>query len=402
MFASPSVNTIAVCPDFFQNSDLSLLPILGAEHPDLKEVELRGPGLRYDETTHGHIRSFLSNLNQDKPQLETVLLPNVDEKILEYLSCLPSLKCLVIDELCGFDSFFGSFGSEKRFLRLENLSLWSTTPEVALGILGTGDRAAFTEVAFTFKKSYPTSETTRRLYDAIVARCSMSTLRSLTVNDEFMYSKSTDMLNDEDCDNYVVSPTTLHTLFRFTNLTTIVLKPYFGFDLNDTVVSELARAWIQVESLSVGFSYDCHSTFATQATLVGLQAIATHCSRLENLDFCFNAKRVPPLETTNAQTMLHTFDVRCSPISSPKVVAKFLSTLFPNLTSLSYGCTADESNPVDACWKEVRRLLCWPPSQLEGTMSDGLAMSDWEGSSADGEFTGDWTEDEVDDTTGSE
>jgi hypothetical protein len=71
-------------------------------------------------------------------------------------------------------------------------------------------------------------------------------LNSLTVEDN---SNSLELPDDDAFDSYVIRAETLRVLFSFTNLTTIVLKPIRGFDLDDEVVLDMARAWRRVEEL---------------------------------------------------------------------------------------------------------------------------------------------------------
>ncbi|KAJ7433995.1 hypothetical protein FB451DRAFT_1380096 [Mycena latifolia] len=256
-------------------------------------------------------------------------------------------------------------------------------PEITMGILDAGDY--LTELAVVFETAYPNKDSTHRFYSTIYAHCSPLTLRSLYRHDEFIYSSDSDMLSHDEFDGYVVDPGTLRILFRFTNLTTIILEPYYGFDLDDSIVSEMAGAWGQVEELRLIFSYDCHRPpRRTGLTFTGIQAIVMHCSKLRTLEIFFNAKYIPSLDPARFQASLVELHVRCSPISSPMAVTAFIATLSPNLETLHSHCLADESGVNFQHWKEVtliRSKSAIAPGDKES--NDGDQTSD-EGSGDQG------------------
>ncbi|KAJ7846710.1 hypothetical protein B0H14DRAFT_3454201 [Mycena olivaceomarginata] len=129
---------------------------------------------------------------------------------------------------------------------------------------------------------------------------------------------------DHEFDSYVVEDKALETLFPFINLIKTILQPYHGFDLDDEMVSRMARAWSRIEELRVIFSADLHiAKVRTRTTLLA----------------------IPALETTCTQTMLVDLSVGCSLIHSPRAVAEFLSNVFPNLETIhSYCLRADVRN----------------------------------------------------------
>jgi hypothetical protein len=138
------------------------------------------------------------------------------------------------------------------------------------------------EIGLGFESEFPDAQMTARLYSAICANASRSygTLKSLHIEDVWAES-ATETPPDDEFDSYVVEGKALETLFRFSNIIQIILQPYHGFDLDDEMVSRMARAWSRVEELRVISSADLHiAKVRTRTTLLGIHAIAMHCLNL--------------------------------------------------------------------------------------------------------------------------
>ncbi|KAJ7642315.1 hypothetical protein DFH06DRAFT_1477521 [Mycena polygramma] len=339
MFSSPRLSSVRLDPNCLTTDSL-LLSTLGLNHPDLTNVEFRGkyrvfcgPGIVQS------ISAFLSNQNR----LESLRISNVDAAILERVSDLPSLRMLDIAEV----------------MSLESVTLGNA-------MVGAVTHRGLNTLNLTFEAEYPTSQTTARLYAAIDANRSHATLNCLRVEDEWVENGSQADPPDEDPDEddfklYLVDPGTLQILFPFTNLTTIILKPCYGFALNDSVVSEMARAWCRVEELRLARSHDLHTfEFNEAVTLQGIRAIATHCKNLHTLEINFDATRIPPPCDTCPQTSLTTFYVHCARITTPTAVASFLSDIFPKLEDVRSSCLLEQPTSTVGRWNKVERLITGP------------------------------------------
>ncbi|KAJ6537235.1 hypothetical protein DFH09DRAFT_1324340 [Mycena vulgaris] len=361
----------------------SLLPILGIKYPDLKEVYLRNPGRGpFQSIVLKGISALLSNLDK----LESAVIFNVNATMLEQLARLPLLKCLVIDDVLGLDTFFASPSLKPRFPSLGILHLWATTPKIATVIVNAIEHCRLTDLEIAFETSYPTRDDTYRLYTAVAAQCSPTVLRCLSVDDIVGYSE--DMPDDDEFNNYVVGAGTLQILFPFVNLTKIILRTFHGFDLDDTTVSNMAQAWCQVEELRISSSSDPHiPSFRPRTTLIGIRALAVNCLKLKTLDLLFDATNVPPLDPSLPQTALVDLNVFCSPISSPTAVANFISTLFLNLTFFRSECDVDESGVVVRRWENVQTLLKQESPMIAILSESVLVGHEPEEFSDDGEST---------------
>ncbi|KAJ7608850.1 hypothetical protein DFH06DRAFT_190472 [Mycena polygramma] len=357
MLLSPRVRSVQLDPTRFATHS-SLLSTLSVNHPDLAAVDLQGKYRIYcDPGIIRSIAAFLSNLNR----LESLRISNVDAAILERVSNLPSLKMLDIAEVMSLESVTLGNGLHPLplFPCLEELNLWATTPDVGAAVVGAVTHRGLNTLNLIVEDEYPTSQTTARLYAAIDGNRSHATLNCLRVEDEWVENGSqADPPDEDDFKLYLVDPGTLQILFPFTNLTTIILKPCYGFALNDSVVSEMARTWCRVEELRLARSHDLHSfEFNEAVTLQGIRAIATHCKNLHTLEINFDATRIPPPCDSCPQTRLATFYVHCARITTPTAVASFLSSIFPKLEAVRSSCLLEQPTSTTGRWKKVERLI---------------------------------------------
>ncbi|KAJ7608852.1 hypothetical protein DFH06DRAFT_190486 [Mycena polygramma] len=357
MLLSPRLRSVQLDPTRFATHS-SLLSTLSVNHPDLAAVDLQGKYRIYcDPGIIRSIAAFLSNLNR----LESLRISNVDAAILQHVSGLPSLKTLDINELMSLESVPRGNGVDPPFPCLEELSLWATTPDVGVAMVGAVAHRRLNTLNLIFEAEYPTSQTTARLHAAIAANSSYDTLICLRVEDNWSETRSrVDVPDELGFDHFVVGRESLQILFAFTNLRTVILKPCYGFhlDVNDRVVSEMARAWCRVEELRLARSHDLHTFgFGAAITLQGIRAIATHCKNLHTLEINFNATRIPLPSDACVQTSLATLEVHCSRIVSPTAVALFLSEIFPNLNNVHSFCLLDRPRSAVGRWETVQRLV---------------------------------------------
>ncbi|KAF7354094.1 hypothetical protein MVEN_01096800 [Mycena venus] len=356
IFLSPRLHTIGLALSG-SIAELSILPRLSVCYPTLTEVNFRSIYRTHLEPRAlGAIFAFLSSLTR----LESLYLPNIDAPILNHVSRLPCLRTLVMDDSEPFDFSSDRDRSAPRFHALKKLNVWATTPKLGTRIMRAIESGALTEIHLVFESQFPSSQATARLYTTIASNGSHSTLQSLRVEDEWKFGDIPIPL-DEEFDNYIVGGGTLEILFPFANLTTVILKPFHGFDLDDEMVAKMAHAWRRVQELRVAFGIDWHipDVRTPRVTLAGIYTVATHCLDLHTLELYFNSSVIPPLERTHTHAGLVKLDVLCSPISSPTAVAQFLSKVFPNLREIHSICYAQDRHQraVEGRWRKVARLI---------------------------------------------
>ncbi|KAF8183736.1 hypothetical protein K438DRAFT_1937409 [Mycena galopus ATCC 62051] len=217
---------------------------------------------------------------------------------------------------------------------LRDLYLGETTIEFAIELLSLRPNWCLVNLRIGTKQAATKSDT-HQLYAALAVafRSPDSPEMSPSPGDPFA--------------NYVVDGHTLAALFCFGNLTEITLIPPVGFDIDDAMAWDMARAWPKVKTLrlSAGSSDSRHPS---SLSILSLRAFATHCPELTSLWITF-ASTVPrsddPHETHITQTSLTSLDVDISPIADPRPVAKYIAAVFPNLETIS---THD-----DWIWAEV-------------------------------------------------
>ncbi|KAJ7495567.1 hypothetical protein FB451DRAFT_1550925 [Mycena latifolia] len=135
-----------------------------------------------------------------------------------------------------------------------------------------------------------TSDVIGRLYSALVAHCSHDSLQDISMHGGFLSESASP-------DPYRIHGATLRILFCFGNMVFVELHQCSGFDLDDTDIFDMASAWPRLEFLS----------------LTG------------NTDDWLKEPRI------TVQGFLRTLDVLCSPIQTPKAVAAFLASIFPQV-----------------------------------------------------------------------
>ncbi|KAJ7174930.1 hypothetical protein C8R46DRAFT_1082069 [Mycena filopes] len=127
-------------------------------------------------------------------------------------------------------------------------------------------------------------------------------------------------------------------LFHFTNLTVVQLIPASGIDLSDDDILSLAQAWPHLRTLFLPTRLPY--TPAKALTLRSLLNLAEHCHELKALQMVVDASTIPPVEPNRnkprvMQCALEYWQVGASAISLPLQVARFLSAMFPALTSVN-------------------------------------------------------------------
>ncbi|KAJ6517404.1 hypothetical protein C8R47DRAFT_252878 [Mycena vitilis] len=143
-----------------------------------------------------------------------------------------------------------------------------------------------------------------------------------------------------DFHTYSVCSAQLLPLLSFTNLQTVFLASPVGFDLDDSMVADMARAWPRVKLLYL-FSSRSPRNAPLHVTLGGLLPLAQFCPQLSDLMISLDASVLPPKWQTRrkaaqrvSQSCFHDLSVKHSPVGEPLAVAAFLSSIFPALSGV--------------------------------------------------------------------
>ncbi|KAF7335767.1 hypothetical protein MVEN_02232500 [Mycena venus] len=171
--------------------------------------------------------------------------------------------------------------------------------------------------------------------------------------------------------NYMIIGRCLHILTCFGNVKTRSISSPVGLDLDDDLtLARLAAAWPRMESLALETSL---MNLPSGMTLQDLHALAVQCPQLYSLDMEFNPSPAPSLigHACMSQYRMRYLDVGGSPItreSRPPSIARFLSSLFPNLARISTPReNEDNEDPeeIDQHQEAIARHLLWKQVQDE-------------------------------------
>jgi hypothetical protein len=272
----------------------------------------------------------ISTLVLGLPQIQSLHVPWLDDRAVAHLAQVPDLSALHLEfglpehaplvEPLGFTTLTElTVRTMKCALRLLNMAVNSPL-------------AKFTIMATCFN---PTEAMAREFYATLLEHCSDSSLREITIEGEF--EEDIEALSAVETALFLVGGDVLQPLFSFTNLVEVRLAHPVGFDLDDAIVHDLARAWPHIEVL--GLTARPYRHVRSRVTLDGLYAFAKYCPRLRILVITFDATVVPKIRDNGkkrvAQRCLYHINVAASLIRKPQRVAKFLSTIFPSLMDIA-------------------------------------------------------------------
>ncbi|KDQ62834.1 hypothetical protein JAAARDRAFT_203281 [Jaapia argillacea MUCL 33604] len=155
-----------------------------------------------------------------------------------------------------------------------------------------------------------------------------------------------------------VQATSLRPLLAFGNLATVVIDPPIFIVMDDSILQEMALAWPDLETLSIGI--ERHSLQEYRVTLPGLIPLAQHCPRLKKLGVVLHATAdINEVKLTDfiSVSSVDSLQFAGSTITPDRAmeVAAYLSALFPKVDHC--GLSAGEVNDCEMsdAWQEVCR-----------------------------------------------
>ncbi|KAJ6459883.1 hypothetical protein C8R45DRAFT_542086 [Mycena sanguinolenta] len=183
-------------------------------------------------------------------------------------------------------------------------------------------------------------------YDALTTHCTPASLKIFKLD-------ATDS-DDFSASEFVYPGHLLRSLICFSNLVVVSIKVLNGYELDDEVVSDLARAWPRLRELRFGTRDYNHPPCIT---LLSLHSLAQYCPHLHTLQMAFDATTVPVAATTPQariiQNSLVVLDPAFSRISDAFPVARFLSGIFTNLKKMEWNIWGGDRQ----VWNEVFTLV---------------------------------------------
>ncbi|KAF8218381.1 hypothetical protein K438DRAFT_25811 [Mycena galopus ATCC 62051] len=348
-FLGPRLTTLSV-GYFSTAAHLSFLGIVAIRCPLLAVVEIVFSDdlqLELDQMDGmklvNHLRS-LSYFVRALRHLKTLTVPSLDCAAFDHIARLPTFASLTLTNQFPIITVAASTNPPdgRLFGSLQSLSLTGTTIDVLSAIIAQVTQASIRNVWVSFPE-LTTSHVLVQLYAAIAASCSHGSLTNLSLH----YPSS---FNPQTASAFSMSGSHLRPLFAYTNITEVSLWAPAGFELDDAIVADMARAWPHIRRLKLSAS-DTH--IQPTVTLGSLLYFARHCPTLAFLHLALNATTIPKLQSgTGAervqQLCLQILYLPSSPITSSTLVAVFLSNVFPNL---------DQVGGVPNNWRAVGEAL---------------------------------------------
>ncbi|KAK6988192.1 hypothetical protein R3P38DRAFT_3097446 [Favolaschia claudopus] len=186
----------------------------------------------------------------------------------------------------------------------------------------------FARVSVTFK-SHPTAADTERFFHILKVGYACATLRSLTLAPSYFASAP------PATPNYILSGASLHNLAHFRALEHFNLWT-FALDVDDAAIANLVASWPRLKTLHLVAMTIAMDQADPQPTLQSLWSIAKSCPDLTSLFLEIDATYIPTTHPIRVvQESLDELSVGLSLITEPTAVARYLSSLFPNLTNIT-------------------------------------------------------------------
>ncbi|KAJ6555936.1 hypothetical protein B0H19DRAFT_1151588 [Mycena capillaripes] len=284
-------------------TNISLLSTLATSCPGLTHVSIAF------ETPSDHVDTAMSLFVCTLKNLESLTIGRPNMAVAQHLAQLPGLTRLVMGPI--------NIESATNFLcSLAHAPL--VTLEVTL--------ATFVPLAAT-----------DALFHAVRTACAHNSLKT------FFLHNSASTLPPVARESYIITGRSIENLVCFPNIRTVSIMAPVGYDLDDATVTKLAAAWPHLQNLwletgSVGGQ--------PQTTLQSLHAFARHCPELSWLSIEFDARSIPLGKGASrvVQTKLAMLEVGSSLISAATPVARYLSSIFPDLEEI---ITARENKDND-------------------------------------------------------
>ncbi|KAJ7495578.1 hypothetical protein FB451DRAFT_1478526 [Mycena latifolia] len=320
-----------------------IVPTLAVKCPSLTCV-----GICMDESYDAATLKVISDFVRSLARIQDLAVANLDQDAFKHLGGLTSLRVLKLeDPKVPWTSALpidAATSPQHMYSSLTKLHFGCTTVDRITAFINIISNSPLKELETDLLGDAATSDTIGRLYSALAAHCSHTSLQRISIAGAY---------EDGVSDQYRIPGAILRILFCFVSMVSVSIDTPLGFDLDNADIFDMARAWPQLEYLSLRE----YSDLKPRVTVQGLHAFAQQCPNLHHLEIMVDATVVPELPVGSlSQASLRTLDVSYSPIRTPKAVAAFLASIFPEL-SVHFSCD-DEADPAtEKRWEEVKQSL---------------------------------------------
>ncbi|KAJ7214899.1 hypothetical protein GGX14DRAFT_609692 [Mycena pura] len=216
---------------------LSLVPRIADKCPNLTYASLTSDGTR-------RVENYVSDFVRRLKRIETLHVDSLDQPAVAYLSTLPTLKNFRINQFLPFHTP----RKYTTFSRLTTLSIVPMTREITISCIKAVSQSPLVE--FYLYANFPTTpEFVLSFYILVAENISHATLRVLQMwtTDNVPGSAR----SAPSPERTTIFRTALRHLFCFSSLTSADLTTTGGFDLDDALLVELARAWPNIKEFDL-------------------------------------------------------------------------------------------------------------------------------------------------------
>ncbi|THH31656.1 hypothetical protein EUX98_g2540 [Antrodiella citrinella] len=281
-------------------------------------------------------------------------------------SQLPSLQWLSVDFENLHTFMLGARSTRRVFSDLTFLDI--RTPEIAYATMLLHDslHPQLRHLQYLSQAERQASHAlATSLFEAIADSCSPAVLTDLD-----FFIENLEELSEEHLIFDPIRSSALRPLLRFTRLTTFSLDLFWSWDLDNSLIQEMAHAWPQLKVLRLDPNF-YGPPAESRITLRGLEPLAMHCPHLQVFGATIDATTLPadgPLPIINTgqapQSPLTSLLVGDSKIQSFLRVARYLSRLFPALQRIQtydllnvWEGMEEEVEFAGELWREVVTLV---------------------------------------------
>ncbi|RDB14843.1 hypothetical protein Hypma_016406 [Hypsizygus marmoreus] len=326
LFMAPDLRTFHLKSSRKSPISSTLIASLSTRYPFLSDVNITLP-------IESNTTSILSTTVCGWDRLRHLSISSLSKEALIHVATLSELRRFSLEHQGQVE--FPTAWSNTTFPALTHLSV--TCYDFLFCINLVRSMAANTvlkSVRFDIRDAPSPGFGWEKLTEALRDMHSSSSLRNINITDDDYEG----MMDGEDHEEHLmIKGDRIRLLLAFAHLTRLHLYSRYGFDLDDTLIGDVARALPCLQQLSIWGGPD--EGRMPRTTIACLRELAQHCKHLWRITMAFDARLVSNLKTSRRvyAARLTMLNVVGSPISDSAQVAAFLSDIFPSLrTVLNY------------------------------------------------------------------
>ncbi|KAJ7692890.1 hypothetical protein B0H17DRAFT_1060924 [Mycena rosella] len=372
----------------FSETDLAEIPTLVHRCGHLTSVQISHLS---PPQSYAQIRTSISLFVRGLTHIEKLQIFSLDELAFEHLAGLTCLKSLIVDNPEDVNPFAlsPSLSEMPVFSALRSVRLQTPSTEQAVAFIAALSNSPLAEASIAVISSAAITAMPT-LCSAIQEMWPTGSLRSLDITIVPRINGAEPVVSASRLSS--IKTSALQRLLCFRNLEIVRLHVDGGWDIDDEMVGQMARAWPNARILALR-PIDAFNKFARRVSLAALRALSLHCPKLTSLDLDVNASFVPTLHVApdnedahpQPQTALTILWIGYAPISDPRAVADFLFAIFPALslmqTNTSWTRADGEFAIASARWFAVQRMLAQKrlasPVEDSDPSPSGVEDEDW-------------------------